>query len=252
MKRIAIMQARTTSTRLPGKVLLRLFGKTVAEHIITRVRAAKRIDGICVATTTNETDDAVATIAEACGASVYRGSEDDVLDRFYQAAQQERADVIIRITADDPFKDPVVIDQVIRTFEEGDFDYVSNTMHPTYPEGIDVEVFSMKALAQAWKEAFLPSEHEHVTPYIWKHPDRFHVRNVEYHEDISKMRWTLDKPEDWVFIQQVYDALYPKKPLFLMEDILHLLQERPFLAELQSATIRNEGYLKSLAEERNL
>ena len=145
-----------------------------------------------------------------------------------------------------------MIDQVIRTFEEGDFDYVSNTMHPTYPEGIDVEVFSMKALAQAWKDASLPSEHEHVTPYIWKHPDRFHVRSVEYQEDISKMRWTLDKPEDWVFIQQVYDALYPQKPLFLMEDILQLLREHPSLQVLQSATIRNEGYLKSLAEERNL
>lgn len=252
MKRIAIMQARTTSTRLPRKVLLRLFEKTVVEHIITRVQAAKLVDGVCVATTTNTTDDEVATIAQACGASVYRGSENDVLDRFYQAAQQEQADVVIRITADDPFKDPAVIDQIVQTFEWSGLDYVSNTLRPTYPEGIDVEVFSMKALVRAWQEATIPSEHEHVTPYIWKHPDRFQIRNVEYRENLSKMRWTLDKPEDWVFIQQVYDALYPKKPLFLMEDILQLLHERPFLAALQSATVRNEGYLKSIAEERNL
>lgn len=249
---IAILQARTTSTRLPRKILLRLFGKTVLEHIITRVHAAKTVDAICVATTTNATDDVTASIARSCGANVYRGSEDDVLDRFYQAACQTQADTIIRVTADDPFKDPDVIDLIVQTFEQGGFDYVSNTMQPTYPEGIDVEVFSMAALTRAWQEVSLPSEHEHVTPYIWKHPDRFRTQNVTYMEDLSHMRWTLDKPEDWVFIQQVYDALYPEKPIFLMNDILHLLQERPFLADLQSATVRNEGYLKSLAEERNL
>ena len=252
MKRVAIMQARTTSTRLPGKVLLRLFGKTVIEHILTRVRAAKRVDALCVATTTNATDDAVAAIAHACGAAVYRGSEDDVLDRFYQAAKETQADTIIRITADDPFKDPQVIDEIVQTYEQGGLDYVSNTMQPTYPEGIDVEVFSMAALAKAWHEATLPSEHEHVTPYIWKHPELFRTKNVAYEKDLSQLRWTLDKPEDWVFVQQVYDALYPKKPLFLMDDILQLLDERPFLRTLQSATIRNEGYLKSLAEERTL
>lgn len=109
----------------------------------------------------------------------------------------------------------------------------------------------MTALTRAWREATLPSEHEHVTPYIWKHPELFRTKNVAYEKDLSQMRWTLDKPEDWVFIQQVYDALYPEKPLFLMEDILRLLAERPYLRTLQSATIRNEGYLKSLAEERN-
>ena len=251
MKRVAIMQARTTSTRLPGKVLLRLFSKTVIEHILTRVRAAHCVDDLCVATTTNATDDDVAAVARACGAAVYRGSEDDVLDRFYQAAREMQADVIIRITADDPFKDPQVIDKIVQTYEQGGYDYVSNTMHPTYPEGIDVEAFSMTALTRAWREATLPSEHEHVTPYIWKHPELFRTKNVAYERDLSQMRWTLDKPEDWVFIQQVYDALYPEKPLFLMEDILRLLAERPYLRTLQSATIRNEGYLKSLAEERN-
>ena len=251
MRKVAIIQARSTSTRLPGKCLLRLYSKTVLEHIIDRLKRVPSLDGICVATTANDGDDAIVETARKAGTSVYRGSEEDVLDRFYQAARQERADVICRITSDDPLKDPGVIEKVMQEFLNNGCDYASNTLKPTYPEGIDVEVFSRGALEKAWREGKLPSEREHVTPYIWKHPKLFKLISVEYDKDLSKLRWTLDYAEDWVFIQQVYDFLYPDDKAFFMKDVLRLLEERPYLKNINAGIIRNEGYMKSLQEDKD-
>lgn len=249
MNRVAIIQARLGSTRLPGKCLLKLMGHTVIEHIIARIQAAKNIDQTVLATTVNEEDRALVEVAQAKGVSVYRGSVNDVLDRFYQAAKLANADTICRITADDPFKDPMIIDEIINQFATGNYDYVSNTLSPTYPEGLDIEVFSFTTLAKAWKEAKKPSEREHVTPYIWNNPQLFKLHNVEYIENLSQLRWTLDHPRDWVFVQQVYEELYKPDKLFLMSDILKLLQDKPCLIDLNSGTLRNEGYFESIAQE---
>lgn len=251
MKHVAIIQARMGSTRLPGKTLLPLVDRTVLEHIIIRTQAADAINQVVVATTSNAEDDPIAALTDKIGVKAYRGSQDDVLDRFYQAAKVAEADVICRVTADDPFKDHKVIDQIISKFNSGKYDYVSNTIKPTYPEGIDIEVLSFKALEKAWKDAKLPSEREHVTPYIWKNSELFSLFNVEYKENLSHLRWTLDNSKDWEFVQAVYKYLYTPGSIFLMDDILQLLQERPELAQINMGTVRNEGYLKSLSQEEN-
>ena len=251
IRKIAIIQARSTSTRLPGKCLLQLLGKTVLEHILDRLKRVPSLDSICVATTENTVDDAIVKVAGQASVSVYRGSEQDVLDRFYQAARQEQADVICRITSDDPLKDSGVTEKVMQEFLNNECDYASNTLHPTYPEGIDVEVFSYAALKKAWENGRLPSEREHVTPYIWKHPDKFSLLSVENSQDLSKLRWTLDYAEDWVFIQQVYEYLYPINKAFLMDDVLKLLEERPQLKTINAGIMRNEGYMKSLQADKD-
>ena len=230
MNVVAIIQVRSASTRLPGKCMLKIFGKTILEHIILRVSGAKKVQKICVATTQNQEDDIIERIVKKYNVAVYRGSESDVLDRFYQAAKLLQADII-----DD--------------FIAGGYDYLSNTIEPTYPEGIDIEVFNFCSLEKAWEEASLPSEREHVTPYIWKNSRKFNLYNKKHAPDLSHLRWTLDKPEDWVFIQQVYDYLYSPERIFHMADILDLLKKHPDLLKINNKTIRNEGYLKSIKDD---
>jgi len=249
--KVAIIQARMGSSRLPEKVLIDIQGKPLLEHVIDRVRKAKLINRIVIATTSNKKDKAIINFARNQGISYYVGSEDDVLDRFYQAAKEHGAGTIIRITPDDPFKDPEVIDKVVNYYlsHKGTVDYVSNTIRPTYPEGLDVEVFSFNALEKAWKEARKPSEREHVTPYIWNHPEMFQLANVENKEDLSHLRWTLDNEADLRFTQEVYARLYNGQ-VFLMKDILALLSAEPELAHINQGMARNAGYLKSLERER--
>ena len=249
MNVVAIIQVRSASTRLPGKCMLKIFGKTILEHIILRVSGAKKVQKICVATTQNQEDDIIERIVRKYNVAVYRGSESDVLDRFYQAAKLLQADIICRITADDPFKDPLILDNFIDDFIAGGYDYLSNTIEPTYPEGIDIEVFNFCSLEKAWEEASLPSEREHVTPYIWKNSRKFNLYNKKHAPDLSHLRWTLDKPEDWVFIQQVYDYLYSPERIFHMADILDLLKKHPDLLKINNKIIRNEGYLKSIKDD---
>lgn len=250
MRKVAIIQVRTTSHRLPNKCLLKLFGKTILEHVVNRLKYAKTIDDICIATTINKTDDVIEQLATKGNIPCYRGQEDDVLDRFFQAAKFMKADVICRITADDPLKDPIVLDDMMAVYLDGEYDYVSNTLNPTFPEGIDIEIFSFEALSRAWEEGRLPSEREHVTPYIWKNSDIFHIYSFENVVDLSFYRWTLDRAEDWVFIQQVYEYLYQDREMFYMNDVLVLLKKIPWLAEINSGIIRNEGYIKSIEEEK--
>ena len=179
----------------------------------------------------------------------YTGSSDDVLDRFYQAAKRAKADIIVRITADDPFKDPEVLDHIVEYFlAHSELHYASNSIDPTYPEGLDIEVFRFSALEQAWKEAQLPSDREHVTPHIWKNPDRFNVANVKHDIDLSDLRWTLDYKEDLEFVLEVYARLY-SRGIFLMSDILALLEANPELAKINEGIARNAGYKASLQKE---
>lgn len=247
---VAIIQARMGSTRLQGKVLIDIQGKPLLEHVIDRVRMARLIDRMVIATTFNEKDKAIIEFAKNLNIPYYVGSEDDVLDRFYQAAKKYKAATIVRITPDDPFKDPEVIDKVISyylKYKDG-LDYVSNTIKPTYPEGLDVEVFSFEALEKAWKEAKKPSEREHVTPYIWNHPELFRLTNVENNEDLSHLRWTLDTEADLRFTQEIYARLY-RGQVFLMKDILALLSAEPELMQINQGVTRNVGYLRSLEQE---
>src|SRR5579871_1881320 len=193
---VAIIQARMASTRLPGKVLADIGGRPMLARVIDRVRAASTIDDVLVATSTSRADDAIEVLCREHRIAVFRGDENDVLDRYYRAAQATRADVVVRITADCPLHDPQVIDTVVSRFDPSRFDYASNAVDRTYPDGLDVEVFSFQALERAWREAQWASEREHVTAFIWKHPDRFRLHHVCQATDLSAARWTVDEPSD--------------------------------------------------------
>lgn len=247
---VAIIQARMGSSRLPGKTLANIAGKPLLAHVMERTRACRSVERIVVATTAEPADEAILSLAREWGVTVYAGSAEDVLDRYYQAAKAAEADVIARITADDPFKDPDVIDEIIqRLLGEPELDYASNTLKPTYPEGLDVEAFTFEALSRAWKEATLPSDREHVTPYIWRQPDKFRVASVRRSPDLSALRWTIDYEQDLEFAREVYSRLY-KGRVFRTEEILALLESEPHLAKINQGIARNAGYLASLKKER--
>jgi spore coat polysaccharide biosynthesis protein SpsF (cytidylyltransferase family) len=204
VKRLLVVQARMGSERLPGKVLLDVGGKTMLERVLARARRAARVDEAVVATTRLRRDDGLAEKALALGAAVHRGEEDDVLDRFYGAARERGADVVVRVTADCPLIDPSVIDKVVDALEGADF--AANTLKRTYPRGLDVEVCTFRALERAWREAKADHERAHVFPYIYGHPELFALRGVEEPDDHSGMRWTVDTPEDLAFVRGVYQG----------------------------------------------
>ncbi|KUO42694.1 MAG: hypothetical protein APU95_04465 [Hadesarchaea archaeon YNP_N21] len=242
------------STRLPKKMMIDIMGKPLIWHVFNRVKRAKLIDEIVIATTTDKEDDIIEKWARENGLKCHRGSTEDVLDRFYQAAKKYKADIIVRITPDDPLKDPVVIDKIIKHYldNEGKIDYVSNTIKPTYPEGLDVEVFSFDALERAWKEAKTKVDREHVTTYIWNNPSKFRLANVTHEGgDLSHMRWTVDYAEDVEFIREIYARLYRKNKIFLMEDVLNLLKKCPELTNINSGHVRFEGYLSKLKMQQH-
>ncbi len=248
---LAIVQARMGSSRLPGKCLADIAGKPLLQHVIDRARASTHVSDVVVATTCEPADTPLVAHLRSWGVPYFRGSTDDVLDRFYQASSHREADVIVRITADDPLKDPAVVDRVIARFLDASVDYASNTLEPTYPEGLDVEVFTHQALVRAWREASLRSEREHVTPYIWSHPDRFRLLSVTNDRDLSALRFTVDYADDLVFVRAVYAELYRGR-VFGLSDVLALLERRPDLLELNRGIPRNEGYLRSLADDEPL
>ncbi len=227
MKTLIIVQARMTSTRLPGKVLLPLAGEPMLTRLIERLRRVRRADGIVVATTTNATDDPIAALCAQLGLPCHRGSEHDVLSRYADAARVHGADVVVRITSDCPLIDPALIDQTIAAFDEGGSDYVSNMLPPTWPYGMAVEVFSAAALAQAHAEATQAAEREHVTPFLYWHPERYRLRNVASPVDLSHHRWTVDTPEDYALVSRLFDHLMPTRPNFTQADVLALLEQHP-------------------------
>jgi spore coat polysaccharide biosynthesis protein SpsF (cytidylyltransferase family) len=236
MNIVVITQARVGSTRLPGKIMKKILGKTVLIHDLDRIKEMKTINKIVVATTDLEEDDII--VKEVKGydgdIGIYRGSESDVLDRYYKAAKEFNADVIVRITSDCPLIDPNVSDLVVETFLKNDCDYCCNTLPRTFPHGLDTEVFSFYALEQAWEEAKSPYEREHVTPYIRENTTKLRGINVKNNEDLTHLRWTLDYPEDFEFITEIYKRLYPKKRIFYMQDILNVLHTEHWLVEINS------------------
>jgi len=219
------------STRLPGKVLKDLSGQSMLARVVTRVRAAKLIDEVLVATTNLSDDDAIVSECHRCGVAVSRGDQEDVLDRYFRAAEPASADVIVRITADCPLIDSQVTDKTIRAFLEKKPDYASNVIVRTYPRGLDTEVMSLKALARAWTDARAAYQREHVTPYLLEHPSEFVLLSVTGDVDYSGHRWTVDTPEDFEFVRAVYDRLGPESS-FSWRDVLDLLNRAPDLLEL--------------------
>lgn len=227
MQIVAIIQARISSTRLPGKVLLDLEGKTVIEHVIERVKSSTFIDEVLVATSLNKEDLEIVKRCSILGIRVSCGSELDVLDRYYQAAKLIKPDIIVRITSDCPLIDPKVINDVIKLHLQKKVDYTSNTLPISYPDGEDVEAMSYTTLAKTWKEAKSFSEREHVTSYIRKHPKLFKLINLSYKKDLSAKRWTLDNEKDYIFIKTIYKHLYINNKIFGMNQILKFLKDHP-------------------------
>jgi spore coat polysaccharide biosynthesis protein SpsF (cytidylyltransferase family) len=233
------------ATRLPGKVMMQLAGKPVLWHVFDRLSRSKTLAESALATTDNPADDILASSAEEWGYRVYRGSEDDVLDRYYQAATVFEADPVVRITADCPLIDPEIVDRTVERFlkEEG-CALMATSGH--YPDGVDTAVFARWALDKAWKEATLPSEREHVGPYILNHKEFFRTLEMPCEADYSGLRWTLDEQRDYEFLTEVMNRLYKEGGIFHMDDVLRLLAREPGLMKINSGIVRNEGYLKSL------
>jgi spore coat polysaccharide biosynthesis protein SpsF (cytidylyltransferase family) len=232
------------SSRFPGKVLADLAGHPMLWHVVRRVRLARRVDEVVVATSVSPADDPLAGFCDGAGIALFRGNENDVLDRVYQAAAAHHADTVVRITADCTLIDPDVMERVLTVHASDEYDYVSNVIHYTYPDGLDVEAMSVQALAQAWRNAMKPSDREHVTPYL-RFSGRFHTRNVAHDPDLSHHRWTIDEPADLEFVRGIY-AEFGAARDFRIPDILDLLARRPELQRLQRQSIVNDGYYKSL------
>ncbi|QGQ94358.1 acylneuraminate cytidylyltransferase [Paenibacillus psychroresistens] len=236
MKVVAIIQARMNSTRLPGKILYKVLNQTLLEYQIERIRRVPLIDEIIVATTTNPGDQPIVDLCRKLGISTYRGSELDVLSRYYEAATLLNADVIVRLTSDCPVIDPFTIDRVIShyLFHASNLDYVSNFLKRSYPRGMDTEVFSIEALRIAQHEATLIHDREHVTPYIYTNSDRFRLEPIQYMTNESHHRWTVDTQEDFQLISKIIESLYPTKLNFTLEDMLALLQEYPQWSQINA------------------
>ena len=249
MKVVAILQARCSSSRLPNKVLKPILGVPMILRQIERLQRCHNLQQLVVATSSEANDDALEMLCAKADLACYRGSLEDVLDRFYNAAKFHNATHIVRLTADCPLIDPDIVDGVIDCFFSESFDYVSNTLTPTYPDGLDVEVFSFEALESAWKQARLPSEREHVTPYLYNHPELFRTMNFAAEKDLSALRWTVDNPEDFVCITKIYESLYPANAAFKTQDILEFLSKHPEFISINSHLERNEGMKKSMLED---
>jgi spore coat polysaccharide biosynthesis protein SpsF len=246
---VAVLQARMSSSRLAGKVMRPILGVPMLARQLERVKRAHNIDCLMVATSSETPDSEIAALCEATSTLCYRGSFDDVLDRCYRAVKPFQPDYVVRLTGDCPLADWSVIDRAISFCCEGGFDYASNTLRPSWPDGLDVEVARFSAFEQAWHEAVLPSEREHVTPFLYRRPERFRLGSMVQEANLSGLRWTVDEPEDFAFVTKVYEALYGDNPAFTTEDILALLQACPDLQRVNEKISRNEGLKKSVAED---
>ncbi len=237
------------STRLPGKVLQPILGEPMLKRMLERVQRAKKLDAIVVATTDTSADDATEELAKSVGVGVFRGSEHDVLDRYYRAAKEAGAEVVVRLTGDCPLMDPAVIDELVEHFDARSFEY--SGMPENYPEGLDAEIFTFAALETAAHNATLPSEREHVSPYIKNHPELFSIepRWVSGARDDREMHWSVDTQADFNFVVKIFETLYPKNSYFTKDDVLHLLDERSELLEINKGGTGYEGLAKSLKED---
>ena len=239
MKTVAIVQARMGSTRFPSKVMQSICGTPMIGLLLERLSKARLIDQIMLATSGDSRNEPLIQYVRELGHTVYQGSEDDVLDRYYQAAKEAEADTVVRITGDCPLIDPQLVDMVLERFQKNKLDYASNTIHPTYPDGLDTEIFTFQALEKAWAQAKKPSEREHVTPYL-KESEGIRRENISHEMDFSAERWTVDEPEDFKVIQKVFEHFHPRRD-FTWQEVLALRSERPEWFSPNQHLIRNEG-----------
>ena len=231
-----IIQARIGSTRLPGKVMLNVEDqKPILYFVIKQLQECKLIDKIIVATTTNKEDNQIFDFVKKLEIPCFRGSEKDLLDRYYMCAKNFSLKTIVRITSDCPLIDPEITDKIVSEFKSNKYDFTSNTIKRTYPRGLDVEVFSFTALEEAWKNANLPSEREHVSPYIKKSNNQYLCLNVENTNDLSNLRLTVDREEDFKLIRIILSEI-STRPI-LMDDIIKLLKRKPELIEINKKII---------------
>lgn len=239
----AIIQARSGSTRFPNKVFASIDGKPLLWHVVNRLKYATKIDNIIVATTVSKKDDRIEEWCKESSVHCFRGSEENVLNRYYSASEAFPSDYVVRITADDPFKEPKVIDAVITKLIDEGYDHVTNNLPPSFPEGLDCEAFKKSALDRSEKEAETAFEREHVTQYIYHHPEIFKIGNVSNGENLSYLRWTVDKDVDFEMVKAVYAHRNPaNKGILLMDEILDILKAYPEIEKINSEVERSAMY----------
>ncbi len=231
---VAILQARMSSTRLPGKVLRPILGQPMLSRQLERLADVKQIDRLVVATSTDPSDDVIAGLCTESNVACFRGSLTNVLRRFHECATAFGATTVVRLTADCPLTDPELIDRIVIRQRETGADYVSNSLKRTFPKGLDVEVFTRDALTAAFQKATTEAEREHVTPYIHAHPEQFTIVQFTQAQDQSLLRWTVDESADYDFVCHVYEALYPRNRRFRTKDIMRLLMEHPELSAINA------------------
>lgn len=239
MKVVALVQARMGSTRLPEKVMRPICSTPLIGLLMQRLACSTQVDDIILTTSNDPRNATLVEYVQQLGYEVFQGSENDVLDRYYRAAKQAKADVIVRITGDCPLLDPKLVDAVIAKFLESNVDYVSNVAPPTFPDGLDIEVFSFRALSRAQHEAKQPMQREHVTTFIREHT-QFTQLNYSNEIDYSKYRWTVDEIEDFIVVKNIYEHFHPRRDFSWIE-ILNLSEEKPALFAANQHLIRNEG-----------
>lgn len=244
-----IIQARMGSTRLPGKVMLPVDDSNpIIWHVVNQMKHSKLCEKLIVATTNLAEDEKIVDFAKKNSLYYFRGSAEDCLDRYYHCAKSFSISIIVRITCDNPLIDPTLVDDAVKTFVEGNYDYVTNCKPRSFPQGTEVEVFSFSALERAWKEASKPSEREHVTPYFYNNPEKFRIFNIVNQKNISNLRWTVDRISDLEFVRAL--VLRMRKSPILMKDVLQVLENEPDLVNLNKDYTMDEGYIKSLENDR--
>jgi len=246
-KIVAIVQARTSSTRLPNKVLKSLGDSSMLVQQIRRMSKSELLSEIVIATSDEESDNPIQDICEENNFKYFRGSLNDVLSRYYHAALKHKADIVVRVTGDCPLSDPKLIDSIINLHVDKQSKYTSNCRPATFPDGFDVEIFNFDLLEDAYHNAELPSEREHVSPYIVKNIEKL---NYEYKEDLSALRVTVDNSEDLSVVREIYEKLDGDKNLFSFEEVIDFLKENPDVSSINSKYERNEGSIKSLEEDK--
>jgi spore coat polysaccharide biosynthesis protein SpsF len=250
-KRIAIIQARMSSTRLPGKVLKKVSGKEILGHVLDRVLCCDALDNVVVATSDKEIDEQIVKYVQQYGRGIecFRGEEDDVLDRYYHAAVAFKADWIIRVSSDSPLIDPEVLHSVVIMTVEGGYGYGSNSLIPTMPDGLDIECMRFAVLLKTWSEAALPEEREHVTPYIRMHPELFRMANLRHTEDLSPLCWAVDSEEDYHFVEKLSEHInILDQANYSFEKVVTILKKNPYLSAINDKSVRDYKLLEKLPD----
>jgi spore coat polysaccharide biosynthesis protein SpsF len=240
MKVIATVEARMASTRLPGKTMMKVIGKPILELVVERLRMAKTVDEVVVATTVNPKDNVIVEFCEGEGIPYHRDSEEDVLGRVIEAAKKFKGDIIIQSGADNPFYDPDLVDELIKIYKTGKYDYVCNDMELTYPLGVDAHIMSIETLEEIGEKATKPRERDDVPRYIWEHPKEYRIFNLKATKKLHRpeFRLTLDYEEDMILTRKIYEALYPKNPKFTTLDVIKFLDTRPELKKINAHCVQ--------------